>query len=403
MIYSYYAKWIACPQDLPLRLNQWTTAFRSEPWPQPFLRCREFLTQEAHTVHKTQYDARSEMLQVLDLYTGLYEKLLAVPLVRGQQGDANKSDGIRTAVLFGLIPSLQQCIQAGVFHELGQHMSKQYGITISGDPDHTPNNESSTIHVWQNSWSLSIHAIGLMVATHGDDRGLVIPPYIAETQVIIIPHQGKQQGHQMLYAEIFSIQSTLTSLGIRVTADLREGHSAGWKLQEWATGGVPLRLVVGSEELAGRYVTIYRRDLPKSEEKTIMSLSQLPTGILALLETMHKGLLEKAQNTLRSRQRQVTDWNEFVELLCVRKSASICLVPHCLAKDCQQRIESSMIETAAENDTGSEVRSVSASVKFLCTPWDQPSGVHGGGVPKCINPECIHTANKWAMFGFMCG
>ncbi|KAI9044045.1 uncharacterized protein KD926_001867 [Aspergillus affinis] len=404
MICSYYARWIASPHDFPLRLNQWTTAFRSEPWPQHFLRCREFLIQEAHTVHKTQYDAHSEMLQVLDLYTALYEKLLAVPLLKGQQGNANNLDETQTAVLFGLIPTLQQCIQAGVCHELGQHMSKEYSITISEYPGDLQNNASSTLHVWQNSWSFSIRAIGLMIATHGDDRGLVLPPYIAETQVVIIPYQDTHNphDHQRLYAEIFSIQSTLTSLDIRVTADLRNWCSTGWKVQEWVTRGAPLRLVVGSEELAGRYVTIYRRDLPKSEERTTMSLSQLPTGISELLKTMHKGLFEKAQNTLRSRQRQVTDWNEFVEILCNRKTACICLVPHCLTKDCQQRIESSRSELAAENDTDFEVKPVAASVKFLCMPWDQPSDVHVGDVSKCINPECIHKANKWAMFGFKC-
>lgn len=399
-IYSCCARWIANPGDLPLRLNQWKTAFRSEPCPQPFLRCRELLIQEAHTAHMTQYEAHEEMLQVLDIYTAVYEELLAVPLIRGLQSDPNSSDEVHTAVLFGLVPALEQCIQAGACHELGQQMSKEYNITTSDVPVGSQTVSNSTVHVWQNSWNLSIRAIGLMVATHGDNRGLVLPPHIAETQVVIIPHQDSRNknDHHKIRAEILSIQSTLASLGVRVSADLRDWRSTGWKMKEWITRGAPIRLVFGSEELAGRYVTICQRDLPKPNEEITIPLSQLPTAIPTLLAAMHNRLFKKAQDTIRSRQRQLADWDEFVKTICNRKTAYICLVPHCLTKDCQRRIES-RLKFAIESNPDSETSSMAASVNFLCIPWDQPSGVGEKDASKCIYPECIRNAKKWAMVG----
>lgn len=256
--------------------------------------------------------------------------------------------------------------------------------------------------VWQNSWRLSTQAIGLMITTHGDDRGLVLPPRVAEYQVVLIPLQSShdEQGHPRLHAETKSIQSTLLSQGVRATADLRDYCSAAWKVYEWIIRGVPLRITLGLEELAGQYVTIHRRDFPHTEGKTDILFSEIPSEIPLLLECIQENLYRKASETFRSRHRHAIDWNDFVHTLRSKVTYSICLVPHCLNKDCERQIEIMSIVPAVEGDNINPTADATRSpVKCLCIPWDQQDGIQESGISNCINPDCDYGAKKWAMFG----
>lgn len=187
-MYPYFAKKIQSHRDLPLKLNQWNNVVRWEfKHPMPFIRSREFLWQEGHTAHLTKEDAGAEVMQILDWYEGVYQELLAVPVVKGTKTVNEKFPGADyTTTIEGFIPATGRGIQAATSHCLGQHFSKMFDITVE-DPNAKETGKSEKIHVWQNSWGLTTRSIGVMILTHGDNRGLVIPPRVAEIQVIVIP------------------------------------------------------------------------------------------------------------------------------------------------------------------------------------------------------------------------
>lgn len=258
-MYPYYSKWIRSHRDLPFRLNQWNSVVRWEAkQTTPFLRAREFMWQEGHTAHLTEELAGKEVLEILEFYAGVYEELLAVPVVRGRKTENEKfAGGYYTTTVEGYIPSNGRGIQGATSHCLGQNFSKMFDITVED-----PIEKGKHIHVWQNSWGLSTRVIGVMVMIHGDDKGLVLPPRIAKLQAIIIPlgitakttAEVKQQ-HTEKLAEL---KSSLKAAGVRVDTDTREGYTPPWKFNDWELKGVPLRIEFG-------YVDTFPQALPNPE------------------------------------------------------------------------------------------------------------------------------------------
>merc|ERR1711977_428189 len=246
VMYPYYSKWIRSHRDLPLRLNQWNSVVRWEAkQTTPFLRAREFLWQEGHTAHLTEELAGEEVLQILELYAGVYEELLAVPVVRGRKTEKEKfAGGYYTTTVEGYIPSNGRGIQGATSHCLGQNFSKMFDITVE-DPAPKVGDKAKHLHVWQNSWGLSTRVIGVMVMIHGDDRGLVLPPRVVENQVVIVPvgvtAKTTDEERTTLYKEIEGLVEVLRAADVRVISDLREGYSPGYKFNDWELQGVPLR------------------------------------------------------------------------------------------------------------------------------------------------------------------
>ncbi|PLB44304.1 class II aaRS and biotin synthetase [Aspergillus steynii IBT 23096] len=393
VIYSHFAKWIKTHRDLPLRINQWKPLFCHESQPQPFLRSRELLIQEAHTAHLTAKDADEEIQQVLDIYATLYEDFLAIPVIKGQRSRlvTTSPDGpdITEAIALAYIPALDQFTEAATCRAFGQSFSKPNNITVP-DPSITSEEDPKPlVHVWQNSWCFSNRSMGIMLATHGDNEGLVLPPRVAEHQVVIIPgwFSSKKHEHPTIQAEITSIESALAGLDVRVKLDLDDRGSPGWKLHEWKIRGAPLCIILGMKELSGQYAAVYRRDLPKESCRADIPLAELPHTVPVLLESIQNHLLLKARDSL-SCHRQVADWQEFVHCLRNREEASVCLAPHCLAEECEQQIQSSVVESGR----GTKIR-------CLCIPWSQPILTRSRPF-KCINPQCEIEAQKWAMFGY---
>ena len=187
-MYPYFAKKIQSHRDLPLKLNQWNNVVRWEfKHPMPFIRSREFLWQEGHTAHLTKEEADAEVLQILDWYAGVYEELLAVPVIKGTKTVNEKFPGADyTTTIEGFIPATGRGIQAATSHMLGQHFSKMFDISVE-DPKPKVDGKTDRVLVWQNSWGLTTRSIGVAILTHGDNRGLVTPPRVAEIQVILIP------------------------------------------------------------------------------------------------------------------------------------------------------------------------------------------------------------------------
>ena len=174
VMYPYYAKWIQSYRDLPLKLNQWNSVVRWEfKHPQPFLRTREFLWQEGHTAFLTGEEAKEEVLQILDFYAGIYEELLAVPVVKGKKTEKEKfAGGDFTTTCEGYIPQTGRAIQGATSHHLGQNFSKMFNLTV----ENPKGPEFPKVYAYQNSWGISTRSIGVMVMVHSDNKGLVIPP-----------------------------------------------------------------------------------------------------------------------------------------------------------------------------------------------------------------------------------
>lgn len=400
-MYPYYAKWIRSHRDLPLRLNQWNSVVRWEfKHPQPFLRTREFLWQEGHTAHLTEESAAEEVLQILDHYAHVYEDLLAVPVVKGRKTEKEKfAGGYYTTTVEGYIPATGRGIQGGTSHCLGQNFSKMFHITVE-DPSSKEGEKKPPLYVWQNSWGLSTRTIGVMVMIHSDNRGLVLPPRVAEIQTIIVPvgitAKTTDEERKKLYSEIDDLVALLTAAGVRAESDKREGYSPGWKFNDWELKGVPVRLEFGPGESAGKYVTASRRDIPGKDGKTTIPISELSIAIPALLDTIHNDLFKRADEEFRAHRKIITNWDDFVPAL---NAKNVCLIPHCLTEECEDQIKE-MSARKAEEDSGEpqDARAPSMGAKSLCIPFDQPEGIVPG-VTKCTNPHCTKLAEKWCMFG----
>ncbi|KAI9742316.1 MAG: ribose-phosphate pyrophosphokinase 1, partial [Candelina submexicana] len=400
VMYPYYAKWIRSHRDLPLRLNQWNSVVRWEfKHPQPFLRTREFLWQEGHTAHLTEKGAAEEVLQILEFYAGIYEQLLAVPVIRGRKTEKEKfAGGYYTTTVEGYIPTTGRGIQGGTSHCLGQNFSTMFGITVE-DPSAKEGEKKDPIFVWQNSWGLSTRTIGVMTMIHGDDKGLVIPPRVAETQIVIVPvgitAKLSEEDRETLYKDVDDLADTLAEADFRVETDKRDGYSPGWKFNEWELKGVPLRLEFGPGESKGGYVTTARRDKPRKEDKGQIQISELSKGVSELLEQIQADLYSRADAAFKSHVKKLTKWDDFVPAL---NDKNVCLIPHCLTEKCEDEVKELSARKEQADDTPEDAKAPSMGAKSLCIPFEQPEeGIAEGTA--CTNPNCKNKAEKWCLFG----
>ena len=400
-MYPYYAKWIRSHRDLPLKLNQWNSVVRWEfKNPQPFLRTREFLWQEGHTAHLTKDTAHEEVMEILQHYADIYEKLLAIPVIQGQKTEKEKfAGGLYTTTVEGYIPATGRGIQGGTSHGLGQNFSKMFGITVE-DPSAKPDEKKPPLHVWQNSWGLSTRTIGVMVMVHSDNKGLVIPPRVADTQVVFVPvgitAKTSDEDRARINKEIDDLAAVLTEAGVRTHVDKRDGYSPGWKFADWELRGVPLRIEFGPGESAGNFVSTARRDILGKDGKGKIDIPELATAVPALLETIQADLYSRANKEFKSHVKHITNWEEFSPAL---NSKNLCLIPHCLTEECEDEIKE-MSARKAEEESGEaeDAKAPSMGAKSLCIPFEQPEGIEKG-VTKCTNPKCTRTAEKWCLFG----
>lgn len=339
-------------------------------------------------------------MQILDWYADIYKELLAVPVVKGQKTEKEKfAGGLYTTTVEGYIPATGRGIQGGTSHGLGQNFSKMFNITVE-DPTAKPNEKKPPLYVWQNSWGLSTRCLGVMVMIHGDNKGLVLPPRVAEIQTIIVPvgitAKTTDEEREKLYAEIDGLVAILAAAGVRVEADKREGYSPGWKFAEWEKRGVPLRIELGPSESAGHFVSTARRDILGKEGKGTIPIPELVNAVPALLETIHHDMYKRADDEFKSHRKLITNWDDFVPAL---NQKNVCLIPHCLTEECEDQIKD-MSARKAEEDSGEaeDAKAPSMGAKSLCIPFEQPEGLEPG-VTKCTNPQCNRLAEKWCMFG----
>ncbi|MDD6160848.1 MAG: proline--tRNA ligase [Oscillospiraceae bacterium] len=271
-------------RDLPKMYNQWCSVLRWEKTSRPFLRHREFLWQEGHTMHATAEEAREETQRMLNVYADFLENVLAMPVVKGQKTDKEKFNGAEETYTVECMMHDKKALQSGTSHYFGDGFAKAFDITFTGKDNqlHYPH---------QTSWGVSTRMIGGIIMTHGDNNGLVLPPRIAPVQVIVIPVAQHKQG---VIEANEAVMARLAAAGIRVKMDASD-NSPGWKFAEYEMKGVPLRLELGPKDIEKNQCVLVRRD---SGEKTFVSLDNIEATVAEMLDSIHEGLYQKAKKNL---------------------------------------------------------------------------------------------------------
>ena len=267
-------------RDLPCLYNQWCSVLRWEKTTRPFLRGREFLWQEGHTIHATEEEAREETLRMLEIYADICENWLAMPVIRGDKTEKEKFAGAENTYTIECMMHDRKALQSGTSHYFGDGFAKAFGISFS-DKENKLRNPHET------SWGMSTRVIGGLIMTHGDNNGLVLPPKIAPIQVVVLPIAAHKPG---VTEAAEAVVERLKAAGVRVKGDFSD-NSPGWKFAEYEMKGVPLRLEIGPKDISNNQCVLVRRD---NREKTFVSLDQLEAAIAEQLEAVRAGLYEKA-------------------------------------------------------------------------------------------------------------
>ena len=289
-------------RDLPMKYNQWCSVLRWEKTTRPFLRGREFLWQEGHTLHATAEEAIEETEQMLEVYADCLENLLAMPVVRGNKTDKEKFAGAERTYTVECMMHDHKALQSGTSHYFGDGFAKAFGIAFSDKE-----NKLQTPH--ETSWGMSTRTIGGLIMTHGDNNGLVLPPHVAPIQVIIVPVAQHKEGVLEKAGELYD---TLKAAGIRVKMDDSD-NSLGWKCAQWEMKGVPVRLEIGPRDMENNQCVAVRRD---NREKVTINIDELAASVSEVLEQVQQGLFDKAKKNLDEHTKEcetLEDVKTFIE------------------------------------------------------------------------------------------
>ncbi|PJF17126.1 hypothetical protein PSACC_03057 [Paramicrosporidium saccamoebae] len=374
-IYPAYSRWIKTWRDLPLRLNQWCNVVRWEfKNPQPLIRSREFLWQEGHSAFASREEADAEVRDILGLYRRVFEEMLAVPVMEGVKSETEKFAGAEyTTTVEAFIPEAGRAIQGATSHGLGQNFSRMFDIKFE-------DGKGQLQYAWQNSWGFTTRSIGVMAMVHGDDQGMVLPPRVATTQVVVLPvgitTRTDSAISNRIRQECQTIAAQLNAGGIRTMADLAENQTPGWKFSHWELKGVPLRIEVGPKELDSEaYSYAVRYDGTKGR----MLKSDLVNIVTLQLESIHNGMLSKARKKYLESIIPATNWDTVTQALAAGK---MCMIPWCEEASCERSIKERTSEQAI------------AGAKCLCIPFEQPFEI----LSNLSCPACSRPSKRWTLF-----
>ena len=302
LAYSLFSKWIRSWRDLPLKINFWNSALRAEiKGTKPFLRTSEFLWQEGHTVHTTKDEAEKEVADILELYKKTIEEELAVPVVMGKKSEKDKFVGaVYTDTLESLMPD-GKALQMGTSHFLGENFSKPFDVKYLDE------NNVETF-AWQTSWGVSWRLIGGMIMTHGDDKGLVLPPKVAPIQVVIIPIYYSKEDKENVLQKACQIKDSLSNNDIRVHLDDREQLTPGFKFNDWEMKGIPIRIEIGPKDIAKNQIVLARRH---NQTKISLDIDGLTEKTLSELKNIQMEMFDAAKKILDERVVRVSEYQQF--------------------------------------------------------------------------------------------
>ena len=304
IICEMYSRWLKSYRDLPFLYNQWCNVVRWEKSTRPFLRTSEFLWQEGHTLHETYDEAEEEALQMLDIYKETAEELLAMPVIVGRKSEREKFAGAYVTYTMEALMHDGKALQAGTSHNLGQHFTEAFDITYS-------DRDGELKHPYHTSWGVSTRLIGGIIMTHGDNRGLVLPPGVAPVQVVIVPIASHKGGVSDKARELFNRLKD----EFRVELDDRENYSPGWKFNEWEMKGVPIRIEIGPRDIEKGQAILFRRD---ELEKEAVSLDDIEEAVEKLLSDINYNLLYKATIMRDKKTYTIKTFDEMEEIMDVQ-------------------------------------------------------------------------------------
>ncbi len=358
MFCSMWKKWLSSWRDLPMVHNQWCNVLRWEKETRPFLRSREFLWQEGHTIHITEQEAKSRTMQMFEIYSEMIENLLAIPVVKGDKTESEKFSGAENTFTIETMMHDGRALQTATSHYFGQNFTKAFDITYQ-------NKEGKQDYPYQTSWGSTTRLIGAVIMAHGDNRGLKLPPKVAPIQVIIVPvamhKEGVKQKAQELYESL--------NENYRVKVDLRDNYTPGYKFNEWELKGVPVRIEIGPRDIENGQCVVVRRD---NSEKIIIKLEELNTKLNEILEDIQKNMYENCKKTLLEKTTIATNLEEFERNM--NENQGFIKAMWCGDEACESKIKEL---------TGAKSR---------CIPFEQEH----------ISDKCVccgKTANKMVIWG----
>ncbi|MFD1165848.1 proline--tRNA ligase [Sphingobacterium daejeonense] len=305
IIWNTYRGWIESYRDLPILVNQWANVVRWEMRTRLFLRTAEFLWQEGHTAHATSDEAIAEAQQMLEVYADFAEGTLAVPVVRGRKTENERFAGAIDTLCIEALMQDGKALQAGTSHFLGQNFAKAFDVKFTSK-------EGKLDYVWATSWGVSTRLMGALIMAHSDDQGLVLPPKLAPTQVVIVPIYKTDEEKANLDAYVEQLTAALKQLDIRVKYDDRDTQRPGFKFAEWELKGVPLRVALGSRDMQNGTVELARRD---TQTKETVQQAGLPDRIAALLDEIQENIYNKALTFRDEHITEVNSYDEFKKVL----------------------------------------------------------------------------------------
>jgi len=362
VIGEFMAKWISSHRDLPMLLNQWANVVRWELRPRMFLRTTEFLWQEGHTAHADAADAmRETMLALQEIYTRTARDLAAMPVVEGEKTPGERFAGaVRTFTVEAMMRD-GRALQAGTSHYMGTNFAQAFNIQYTGE-------DAKLSYAHTASWGMSTRLIGGVIMTHGDDKGLVLPPRIAPYQVVIVPIGRGAQAAEIIPAAT-ALAQRLTAAGIRAHVDDRPQLSPGFKFNEWELRGVPLRLELGPRDLAAGSAVMARR---LGGTKEPVSLDSAPARLADELAAFQAFLLDRATAFRDDHTVTVNEWDDFTKAVAIGWARAL----HCGTPACEEEIKAATAATAR------------------CIPLDGPP--ESGPCIRCARPSAY---GKRVIFG----
>lgn len=344
MFSTLYSKWVKSWRDLPMVYNQWCNVLRWEKETRPFLRSREFLWQEGHTIHSTEKEAVERTLQMLEIYADVIENLLAIPVIKGRKTDKEKFAGAIDTYTVETLMHDGRALQAGTSHYLGQNFTKSFNVKFQ-------NKNGEDEFAYQTSWGISTRLIGAVIMAHGDNRGLKLPPRVAPIQAVIVPIAMNKEGVKEKAEEL----GRLLSEKYRIECDTRD-YTPGYKFNDWEMKGVPIRIEIGPRDIENGECVLVRRD---THEKTTIRLNEIEIKLGEILEQIQENMYNQCKENMKKKTSIAHTLDEFIEK--INTNQGFIKTMWCGSQECEDKIK---------EQTGAHAR---------CIPFKQ----------ECVGDKCV--------------
>ena len=323
IITTMYSKWLSSWRDLPFVYNQWCNVLRWEKETRPFLRSREFLWQEGHTIHETAEEAKERTIQMLDIYQDVVENLLAIPTIKGLKTETEKFAGADETYTIETMMYDGKALQSGTSHYFGQNFTKPFEVKFQ-------NREGKEEYAYQTSWGISTRLIGAIIMAHGDNRGLKLPPRVAPIQAVIVPIAIHKEGVKEKTEELYNSLKDK----FRMEIDLREQVSPGYKFNDWEMKGVPIRIEMGPRDIENGKCILVRRD---TAEKIAVNIEEIERKIEELLEEIHVNMYETCKKRMEAKTTIAHNMEEFQANM--NREQGFIKAMWCGSSECEEKIK----------------------------------------------------------------